>query len=180
MCFGLSQLPFFQGIYAYFFIFLLVEVVVILLLFLVLFSSGAGGWSRSRPRKSRNVILPLHQSFRLRFFCFSCRFPIWRRCLDLEPHWKVPKRLEKMYFASKRVICFGFLFFLRVVSHFSLFFCICFAFFFIFAISQIGSHVFCISQIKVTKNAKKRKTTLMTTQIQNYENNAKKSNKCKQ
>ena len=36
--------------------------------FFVVFSSGAGGWTRSRPGKSKNVILPAHESF----FCIFC------------------------------------------------------------------------------------------------------------
>ena len=38
--------------------------------FLVVFSSGASGWTRSRPGKSKNVILPARESFML-FFHFS-------------------------------------------------------------------------------------------------------------
>ena len=45
-------------------------VVIFLSFFFVVFSSSAGGWTQSRPRKSKNVILPAHESFFLAFFLF--------------------------------------------------------------------------------------------------------------
>ena len=49
------------------------------------------GWlAQSRPRKSKHVILPAHESF----WAFSGHFLIWRGCLDSELIWRIRKTIK--------------------------------------------------------------------------------------